>query len=325
MKPSAACYYRCPICNSKLEIQDAEYMQNEINRGILCCKQNHMYAIVDGVPIFLEDKKMDTISCQTSHIFRKEWTWFKDYSANNLPDLLAPVSEFNTNGLLILDAGCGAGRHLIKLGPMAKIAFGIDLSEATKVAYNRTYSFHNIHIAQANLYQLPFNKKSFDVIYSIGVLHHLDDPEYGFRKLTEYLRPGGLIVFWVYNRTIRKQVLDKVRLLSTKFPAGVNYWIAFIIASFEFFILCKGYYYLSRQKSLERFVEHFTPERVKEYSQYQFTESHADWFDRLSPPISRFYNVDDIQSWFKNICNQFIWWRVGKIKDSWIYGIGQTL
>ena len=53
---------------------------------------------------------------------------------------------------------------------------------------------------QADLHRPPFALESFDFIYSIGVLHHLPDPEAAFQNLLRYLKPQGEIQIYLYWR-----------------------------------------------------------------------------------------------------------------------------
>jgi SAM-dependent methyltransferase len=48
--------------------------------------------------------------------------------------------------------------------------------------------------------------RSFDVIASVGVLHHLGDPVAGWRQLLPLLRPGGLMLIGLYSEFARQDV-----------------------------------------------------------------------------------------------------------------------
>ena len=48
---------------------------------------------------------------------------------------------------------------------------------------------------------------TFDIIESVGVLHHMADPVTGLEKLLELLRTGGLINIGLYSKHARKSIL----------------------------------------------------------------------------------------------------------------------
>src|SRR5439155_16573893 len=75
---------------------------------------------------------------------------------------------------------------------------GIDLSAAAEVAATNLADREFIAL-QADVFALPFAPESFDVIYSIGVLHHTPDCEKAFKVLPQYLKPGGKIAVWLYS------------------------------------------------------------------------------------------------------------------------------
>ena len=57
----------------------------------------------------------------------------------------------------------------------------------------------------------PFVRQDFpDVVISIGVIHHLPDPEKGFRTLYSLLKPGGEIFIWVYGYS---SIIPVIKLL----------------------------------------------------------------------------------------------------------------
>ena len=51
---------------------------------------------------------------------------------------------------------------------------------------------------------LPFAAESFDIAFSFGVLHHLPDPEAGFRNLVSLVKPGGRLVYAVCSLLSRE-------------------------------------------------------------------------------------------------------------------------
>jgi SAM-dependent methyltransferase len=101
----------------------------------------------------------------------------------------------------VLDAGCGNGRytHLAtRFG--ARDVVGCDISAPVEVAYKNLAGTENAHIVQADIFNLPFPPRAFDVVFSIGVLHHTGDTERAFNGLVTLLKPGGTISVDVYRR-----------------------------------------------------------------------------------------------------------------------------
>src|SRR3989442_4281722 len=112
---------------------------------------------------------------------------------------MAPVGKDAFAGRRVLDAGCGKGRLLL-LGAAfgAKEVIGVDLGPAVDAAAQNTADLDNVHVVQGDLTRPPFRLESVDLIYSIGVLHHLPEPEAGFRALSPLLAPGGRFSAWLY-------------------------------------------------------------------------------------------------------------------------------
>ncbi|MGF1567797.1 MAG: methyltransferase domain-containing protein [Nodosilinea sp.] len=111
----------------------------------------------------------------------------------------------------ILDAGCGTGvstEYLVHLNPAAQVV-AIDLSAgALAVAQERCQKsgaerveFH--HLSLFDVEQLP---GEFDLINSVGVLHHTPDPAGGLRALAKKLAPGGLLHIFVYGKLGRWEI-----------------------------------------------------------------------------------------------------------------------
>jgi len=107
--------------------------------------------------------------------------------------------------LRILDAGCGTGvstDYLAHLNPGAEI-LAVDISPGTlEVARERLRRSGGLQQASVRLENRSLlelhGEGPFDYINSVGVLHHLREPEAGLRALADLLRPGGLLHLFLY-------------------------------------------------------------------------------------------------------------------------------
>jgi 2-polyprenyl-3-methyl-5-hydroxy-6-metoxy-1,4-benzoquinol methylase len=125
---------------------------------------------------------------------------------------IVPLSWPQTTvGVDILIAGCGTGSHSIDSAlrfPKARI-LAIDISR-TSLAYarrkSRELSLTNIEYGQADILKLAALGRRFDVIETVGVLHHLADPAAGWRALLSLLRPHGLMLVGLYSATARQSL-----------------------------------------------------------------------------------------------------------------------
>ena len=111
----------------------------------------------------------------------------------------------------ILVAGCGTGQQAIEAACGYKDAnvMAIDLS-VSSLAYvmRRTEELQigNIKYFACDILALEGLEKKFDIIESVGVLHHMGDPVQGLDVLTDCLKPGGLIKIGLYSRIARQHI-----------------------------------------------------------------------------------------------------------------------
>jgi Tfp pilus assembly protein PilF/2-polyprenyl-3-methyl-5-hydroxy-6-metoxy-1,4-benzoquinol methylase len=119
----------------------------------------------------------------------------------------------NDVAMELLVAGCRTGQESIEAAqqfPDARV-LAIDLSRSS-LAYARRKSraagVTNVEHAQADVLHMASMGRTFDVISSVGVLHHLADPAAGLRALVSVLRPGGLVRLGLYSERARRDVVE---------------------------------------------------------------------------------------------------------------------
>lgn len=111
----------------------------------------------------------------------------------------------------ILVAGCGTGQHSISVARRFKDCevVAIDLS-ASSLSYamrkSVQYGIKNIKYMQGDILQVGKLEEKFDIIESVGVLHHMDDPVEGWHNLYKILNSGGLMKIGLYSREARKNI-----------------------------------------------------------------------------------------------------------------------
>jgi len=178
---------RCIACGSCLVVQEP---------GLACSGCGRKFPEVRHVLRFVEEHSY-------ADSFAYQWRAFDKTQLN------PPASEWDfrkktglrpeeLQGKLVLDVGCGMGRFAEVATRWGARVVGIDLSAAAEVAATNLANREFIAL-QADVFALPFAPESFDVIYSIGVLHHTPDCEKAFKLLPQYLKPGGKIAVWLYS------------------------------------------------------------------------------------------------------------------------------
>ena len=119
----------------------------------------------------------------------------------------------------ILIAGCGTGQHSIETAAKFKGSkvLAVDLSTSSlSYAKRKTeeLSIKNIDYMQADILDLDKLGKQFDIIESVGVLHHMADPVAGWRVLTNCLKLGGLMKIGLYSELARQDIVKMRKEIS---------------------------------------------------------------------------------------------------------------
>jgi 2-polyprenyl-3-methyl-5-hydroxy-6-metoxy-1,4-benzoquinol methylase len=182
---------RCLSCGSKLE--------SDQNGGYLCSACKRAYPNTQGIARFVDAQHY-------AASFGFQWHRYQQTQLDH-DELRESERHFlaktalrpeDLKGKLVLDVGCGMGRFAEVATRWGARVVGVDLSAAAEVAA-KNLADREFTAFQADVFALPFAPESFDVIYSIGVLHHTPDCEAAVKALDKYLKPGGLLVVWLYS------------------------------------------------------------------------------------------------------------------------------
>ncbi|HEY2994729.1 MAG TPA: methyltransferase domain-containing protein [Methylomirabilota bacterium] len=224
MKRSALRLLVCPRCAAGLTLGRVAAEQGlEIVDGALDCRAcGATYPIRRGVPRFVDDGAY-------AASFGRQWNWFRtvqldshngtDESARTLAATTGWTAD-DYHGRLVLDAGVGAGRFAEIVARDGGEVVGVDLTTAIDAAYANIGRHPRVHLVQADIFAMPFAPATFDLAYSIGVLHHTPDTAAAFRCVAATVKKGGGLAVYLYHRYGIRWFTETLRRLTTRLPAG---------------------------------------------------------------------------------------------------------
>jgi len=99
----------------------------------------------------------------------------------------------NLEGKRVWDLGCGFGRDVKTLSERGAIAYGIDLSGEMIELAREEYPELKERFRVANFNDVPFNKNSFDLVFSRYALHLSLNLRRTFEEVHRVLVPGGKV------------------------------------------------------------------------------------------------------------------------------------
>jgi len=189
--------------------------------------------------------------------FGREWTTFtqehmSDEERKELFDKYFALVDWSKKPPRALDMGCGSGRWAVLAAPLVGELVAADASpDALRVAQSNVPAA-NVSFVEATAETLPFPDEYFDLIFSLGVLHHVPDTQAAILSLTSKLRPGGTLLLYLYyafdNRPTWFKVLwkttDWVRRVVCRLPFPLRYAFSQVVAVCVYWPLARTAKYL---------------------------------------------------------------------------------
>jgi len=293
---------RCPACAEPLRLVISRKDGDEVTRGTLACGGcGAVFPIQDGIPTLIPGPLPEQEE-RTSAAFGAQWLHFSelyDETREQFLDWVAPLGPEDFRGRRVLDAGCGMGRlSYVAAGFGTAELVAVDLSAAVQAAGRNLRGLPNVHVVRADILSLPF-RKPFDLVYSIGVLHHLPDPAAGFRHLLPHVRPGGKVVVWVYAREGNEwlvRFLNPIRQrITARLPMGARRALSFAIDLILHPVLKLFYRWDWPGRRLLPYRAY-----LSWLARYGFRHNQQVIFDHLSAPTAFYIPRADFESWFRD-------------------------
>lgn len=196
-----------------------------------------------NIPVF-ESGRNSNIDQKTVDSFADEWNRFHDFDAEEI--IRCGDEYFDiTDGLsvnkdsIVLDIGCGSGRWSWYLAPKVKFIEATDPSDAVIAAAELLKNINNVRITKAALDELPFEDNSFDLVFSLGVLHHIPDTAAAVKTASRKVKKGGYLLLYLYYRFDNRNFLFRLlfnisnlfRLVISKMPCKLKQLTCDVIAA----------------------------------------------------------------------------------------------
>ncbi|WP_425616670.1 methyltransferase domain-containing protein [Anatilimnocola sp. NA78] len=97
------------------------------------------------------------------------------------------------SGTKLLDVAMGDGRNL-PLIPRDCQVYGVDISRVLLEKCQHDYADRDLHLIVGEAETLPFPDSTFDNLFSLGAINHVNDPGKAFQEMARVVKPDGLIV-----------------------------------------------------------------------------------------------------------------------------------
>lgn len=179
----------------------------------------------------IEAEVLNFLAARQSHYTESFGVQWAKYRAVQVDRLSGGKSSYNhlkmfvqddldiLRGKTVLEIGSGAGRFTDYLVDLAERVITVDPSA---IASNVALGAQNLIAVRADLFDVPVKRERIDVVFCRGVTQHTVDPARAIKRLFDYVKPGGIVLFDIYHLKWFTAFTAKywLRPFTRRIPAG---------------------------------------------------------------------------------------------------------
>lgn len=247
-----------------------------------------------------------SVDQETADKFATSWNNVYDasvYTREQFLDWVSPWTETTIQGNHVMELGCGSGAlltHFTTFKP--ENLTGVDLGSSVETAKKLLGEGANIEVGDiTNTEDLKDRFGQQDFVYSIGVLHHLTEPEKGVESLLSLTKPGGSFHGWVYaheGNFVVRAFVDPLRKVVNHLPWWFNKYLVAFPLSVLFFLVSKSY------RALSGIFGENLPLPLFKYmmwiSKRNLNFHHHVAFDQLVTPMTHYITKQRVETWLSD-------------------------
>jgi len=185
-----------------------------------------------------------------------------------------------------LDVGCGMGRNsywAMRSGAAGGVAVDID-DRSLVHARRNLHAFPSVAVEHTSAYDLDFSD-AFDIVFSIGGIHHLKHPELALSKMFRATKPGGIGLIWVYGRENNGWIVRILNPLRKTFFSRMPIGLVHFLSLFPTAVI-----WVALRLGLDQ-IEYFRLIR-----QFSFVHLRSIVFDQMLPRIANYWSKAEVES-----------------------------